>query len=285
MLNIYNEFSIEYNDLFVNGIKEFVENYKKIRSDNRDYTCFYPSFGVKKNEPCDFLIVGQAAGGWVSGFNIFDEIDDNELISEAVECSNRSLKKYNHSPLDWVNIKWTKSLFRKHLEDQDKKNFYEGSKQYEAYKSFFWNVTFKLLCDYYSDLDRDCWEWTKRMVWSNLYKVAPDGSNPNEIEKKMQEETSIKLLKKELDELKPKYCIVLTNKSWWLPFQEKLGFKNLSIPANLSEIEIINKYNNTLILVTTRPRVGAGEIHVKQILELVKSQCPNAPTFPAICSS
>jgi hypothetical protein len=123
------------------------------------------------------------------------------------------------------------------------------------------------------------------MVWSNLYKVAPDGSNPNEIEKKMQEETSIKLLKKELDELKPKYCIVLTNKSWWLPFQEKLGFKNLSIPANLSEIEIINKYNNTLILVTTRSRVGAGEIHVKQILELVKSQCPNAPTFPAICSS
>lgn len=36
---------------------------------------FYPSFGIK-NERTDFIIYGQAVNGWGSGFNIDEEINN-----------------------------------------------------------------------------------------------------------------------------------------------------------------------------------------------------------------
>src|SRR5690606_25741063 len=124
-----------------------------------------------------------------------------------------------HTPLDLVNVTWTKSLWKEHRENAMKAKFY-GEADYFYYRSFFWNLAYRLISDYYG-FERDSnWEWSTKMVWSNLYKIAPDGANPDEEEKKFQNEYSIKLFQKELDELKPKYCIIPTNEKWWLPFKE-----------------------------------------------------------------
>ena len=103
-----------------------------------------------------------------------------------------------------------------------------------------------------------------------MYKIAPEDANPYGIQMEMQLENSIKLIQKEIEELKPKYCIVLTGKNWWDPFQKKMKAKQLNVDQKLNEIVFHEKYLDTQIIVTTRPFLGNGEKHVAQILELIK---------------
>ena len=80
-------------------------------------------------------------------------------------------------------------------------------------------------------------------------------------------------MKLELNELKPKYCIVLTNKKWWDPFGEEIipnynSRNNVHTKGDL--IEYYGKYKKTHIVVTKRPRFGKSDRYVKQILEVLK---------------
>jgi hypothetical protein len=269
METIYNQFSKEYNELFGQNINEFYEKCIYEGIIDNEFCTFYPSFGVKRNEPCDFLIIGQAVNGWGSGFYTGNELNLKSNIENAIECSNSFCVAHTHSPIDWVNVKWTKSLFEEHKKDIIKKEFY-GEGAYTACRSFFWNVTYKLISDYYR-LDRgEGWAWSKKLVWSNLYKIAPDGKNPDGDQKNKQLDLSVRLIKKEIEELKPKFCIVLTNGSWWIPFQENMNTEKLKVDAGLTKIEFHEKYIETEIIVTTRPRFGNSETHVQQILELIK---------------
>ena len=142
---------------------------------------------------------------------------------------------------------------------------------YSTFRSFFWNVTYKLICRYY-DLDKNSWDWSRKLVWSNLYKIAPaEGKNPNEEECSWRKKISIELIKNEIEEIKPKFCIVLTNDSWWKPFRDKLKTEVLT-HSKLKKgiIQSIELYNGTKIIVTTRPYSGNSANHVNEILELIK---------------
>jgi len=124
-----------------------------------------------------------------------------------------------------------------------------------------------LVNKYYEVASQD-WQWSKKIVWSNLYKIAPEEGNPNEYLKSVQRNISTELVKKELDEIKPKFCIVLTNESWWKPFA--IALKTQKLPFNkelYSQIESIEMYKDTKIFITTRPPVGSGDTHVDQILD------------------
>jgi hypothetical protein len=267
MKDIYNKFSEDYDKLFFENVVKFKNDITNYVSGNKEYATFYPSFGIKEKENCDFLILGQAVNGWGSAFDLESDLIYEEIVSEAVKYSNNYLKDLEHSPLDWVNIHWTKRYLEEHRKKEIIKNFYKNG-DYVTCRSFFWNVTFKLICDYYNDLDRDSWNWSKRMVWSNLYKIAPDGANPNGLELNIQEEYSLKLIKKEIEELNPKYCIVLTNGKWWIPFQEKLNSLKLDYSSEI--IHSFEQFNETKIIVTSRPFVGNSDKHVNEILSLIK---------------
>ena len=116
----------------------------------------------------------------------------------------------------------------------------------------------------------------KEMVWSNLYKIAPEEGNPNEKEQEYQLQKSIELVKLELNELKPKYCIVLTNKKWWDPFGEKIiphYNSKIKLPkGDFSKIEYYGTYKNTQIVVTKRPPFGNSDEYVQQIKDLIKNK-------------
>jgi hypothetical protein len=117
--------------------------------------------------------------------------------------------------------------------------------------------------------DPESWKWAKRMVWSNLYKIAPAKGNPDWFEKDSQKKLSVELVKKELDEIKPKFCIVLTNEEWWRPFRDKLNpiiLNNKSAP----EVMSFEQYSNTKIIITKRPKFGNNIKYVSQILKLIK---------------
>ena len=268
MSTVYNQFSSEYNELFIRSIQEFIATHREQKLEADYFNTFYPSFGIKPSEKCDFLIIGQAPKGWRSGFATGDDNIQEKLIAEAIESSNCYCGVHDHNPIDWVNVYWTKSLFEEHILDKAKADFYEKGK-YFAFRSFFWNVTYKLIADYYG-FDRNAWDWSKKVVWSNLYKIAPEDANPTEFQKSTQLNIAVELIKKEIEELQPKFCIVLTNESWWTPFQMKIGSEKLFINSNLTEIVSHEKYMGTQIIVTKRPFRGNGESHVKQILELIK---------------
>jgi len=268
---IYNKFSDDYDSLYLENIRQFIERIKEVnKDDDNEFIDFYPCFGVKKNEKSDFLIYGQAPNGWRSGFQLDDNIN-LEKVHDSYCQSNKFLSERNHSPLDWVNVQWSNSDYNRNCNDSLSKEFYNGS--YRAYRSFFWNVIYKLICDYYQ-IDRESWEWSKKIVWSNLYKIAPANANPNGFYKSQQHPLASELVKKEIEEINPKYCIVITNGDWWKPFHEALNTTIIKeeVLGSDSEIFSFEKFNQTKIIITNRPRFGNSNKFVRQILELIKSK-------------
>lgn len=254
-----NWLSANYHELFLKNIKEFM------KSNNRfdDYGVFYPLIAKKD---ADFLVYGQAVNGWSITTNKNKPIG-YDFVLDTITHSNRCFidKKVKHSPLDWVNVYWSKQTYNEFVITKKRRNFYNPV-NYTCSRSFFWNVVYKLINKYYG-FDENIWDWSKKLVWSNLYKIAPaEGLNPNADEIAVQQPLSIELVKRELEEIKPKYCIVLTNYSWWEAFAAALKTKKIDAPKD-GIIESVEQYKNTKIIVTTRPFAGSSNMHIEKILE------------------
>lgn len=262
----YNRFSNEYNDLYLENINEFQKEMRLISKEDNYYVDNYPTFGFKASESCDFIIYGQAPLGWGTGFSLNQEIDRNKVYSSLI-YSNKYPFDSDHTPLDWVNVLWTDRAAESFTANKELKDYYKDhiSNRYRAYRSFFWNVCYKLISDYYQ-FDRSSRNWAKKLLWSNLYKIAPEDANPSEIEKIAQKSIAAKLIQKEIDEINPKFVIVLTNDSWWKPFRNCLNTEPLLIPEYCREIQSCEKYSDSIIIVTKRPRFGNSDEFVRQIL-------------------
>jgi len=265
---IYNQLSADYNHLYLQAIHDFQNKYASQNKSNKYYVNFYPSFGIRRNEPCDFLFYGQAVNGWESGFHTQKKATQAN-IQNSISASNSFLEVENQCPLDWVNVMWSSSTYRQYTKNKPAKEFYKGL-PYRAFRSFFWNVTYKVISDYYPGFDRDGLQWSKKLIWSNLYKIAPKRGNPGNYDQLYQRPMAIELVKKELEELTPKYCIVLTNDEWWAPFRSGIKTEKLSKTTGSSCIQSVEKFQDTLIIVTSRPRVGNSERRVKAILAAIK---------------
>lgn len=272
MINmIYNQLSDCYNEKYIENIIDFQ---CKMQSDNPDtkyFVDFYPSFGINKNEKSDFLILGQALNGWSNGFYI-DKVIEKDKLFESIKASNRYFigDNYIYTPLDFVNVFWTKSSYETNTQNDRLRMFYNNSTNYRAFKSFFWQTMYKLIADYYG-LNRSSWDWSRKLVWSNLYKIAPNNSNPNKLQKEYQKQNSCELIKLEIDEIKPKFCVVLTNLDWWLPFGDYLSTEKLVFHDYYSNILSVERYNETLIIITKRPRFGNSDLFVKQIFDVINN--------------
>jgi hypothetical protein len=255
MENDFSLLSNEYDPLFAANYRAFREkvNGKGDFSD-KDYCVIYPSFGTRIKEDIDFIIYGQAPKGWQE----IKSSDPIEITKAARRFSNTTENNQNN-PLDWVNQYWSASTKRAH----------NLNSTYSTCRSFFWNVTYKLISDY-RGLGRNSPEWCNYMVWSNLIKIAPAHRvNPGDKEIAAQEEHSVKLFKKEIEEITPKYIILLTNKGWAKPFVSASGIKELENSYNPKIIEWVGEYLNTKIVVTTRPFTGSSDNHVEEIRKVI----------------
>lgn len=264
---IYNKLSDAYDAMYLDNIRDFIANYKKTYpTEEHEYCHFYPSFGITADKPCEFLILGQAVNGWSSKFNTHKPVSE-EYLSNALEESNCYYS--NDCPLDWVNVQWSNETLQKKLtEDDNSKQFY--SSEYKSNSSFFWNVTYKVISDYLK-FSRDEYKWARNLVWSNLYKIAPNKANPDNEEQSFQSDQSVQLIKQELDELQPKVCIVMTNDSWWESFRTELKTSVHQHQLNPSVIESVESYRNTKIIVTTRPFSGNSDLHAKEIIAAINT--------------
>lgn len=258
----YNKLSTEYDSLLQNGINDFLSHYQQSES---KFCVFYPSFGIKPNQKCDFIIYGQALNGWNSEVSPKEQIT-NQKMQEIILKFNGFLESENHTPLDWVNVQWDKSTFEEFIKNETISEYYYYDNPYFVYRSFFWNVVYKLITEYYN-LGYPNSVWAKHMVWSNLYKISYPKRNPDAFQKQLQLENAVELFKKEIEELNPKYCILITNQQWFDDFNKILKLEN-ELNNNQNNI-VTSKYSylNTKIIVTTRPFQGNSDNHVKEIIK------------------
>ena len=86
---IYNKLSEKYDQLFTDQIIDFIQ--KSPEKSETGYVNFYPSFGVKPGDKCDFIIYGQALNGWGASFKLNEKAEDiNCLLYTSDAADERS---------------------------------------------------------------------------------------------------------------------------------------------------------------------------------------------------
>ena len=162
------------------------------------------------------MIVGRAVNGWSETWEhgFFVQESPFKMVSEAYQ---RSLVK----PLTWVNYFWGRN-------EKDEK----GNKCYNTAVSRFWQLAKELIYRLTPQEQLVEKRWAETIVWSNLYKVAPnEGGNPNEPLCRAQLEYCRNILKHEIEITTPQYWDnpFWTNKQHVAMELSRLGYRILYI--------------------------------------------------------
>ena len=100
-------------------------------------------------------------------------------------------------------------------QDGDIESFFRNSSHYNMKRSAFWRTTRAVTCGLY-----DClWNnFGKYLSYSNLYKVALPGKNPNNQLIRLQQLECINILRQEIELWKPEFILFQTGWDWVDPF-------------------------------------------------------------------
>jgi hypothetical protein len=240
--------SNQYNAICNELVTDFTTRVVALSDDvllNKKYSLFYPIIGKEYYISRDLLVIGQATNGWHNAWTTkkIASIKIDSIIKEAI---NYSQPEKDDCPLNWVNTNWSKS---------------------GLYRSFFWNVIYKLIISQYKRTDGN---WNEIMVWSNLIKIAPhDFGNPDIIEKEIQFKIASQLFEREIIDLQPKNVILFTNfKGWAEPVFDFLNIKFEK--PNSDKVEAQALYYDSNIIVVKRPYLANHMNYVNEIQKFLK---------------
>ena len=224
-----------YNSIMADGISETCDGIFAGYG-NDAYSCefdlFYPLFGEDFYKERNLIVYGQATNGSSPKFRIplNEPIQAERLVAEAIDYSRDGEK----CPLEWINEDWTNN-------------------EYGLSSSFFWNVTYKLAKSFYNRTDAD---WNNIIAWSNIMKIAPSaGGNPDAVVMQAQRKMASRLFLKELEDLKPRNAVLLTNLNTWA--KPLLDYSQIPY-SDVRDSEFIEAYadfSGTRIIVTKRGRL------------------------------
>jgi len=141
----------------------------------------------------DLLVVGRSVNGWVAD-RTAGQLRTQEGRRKVLGWLRRDAEPAHGDRMAWVIDLWG------------------ATAGYNTRRSAFWRV----LADLTSGLgDR---QWPGRLVWTNLYKVAPAaGWNPGSDLQRAQRARAAELLRIELDAFRPRRVLALTG-DWISPF-------------------------------------------------------------------
>ena len=134
----------------------------------------------------ELMWVGRAVNGWTKRGWSPAELRNPEHVAEFIEIVASSSVE-EPCPLRWITERWGKN-------DGD----------YNSAKSAFWRAAKKTLLrpDETDEL------WSSRLVWSNLYKIAPkDGGNPGSRLADIQFPFCRDILMQEIDRFRPRRIV------------------------------------------------------------------------------
>ncbi|WP_207659178.1 hypothetical protein [Anaerobacterium chartisolvens] len=215
--------------------------YKK----DKKYTLFYPLIGNLYGKNPILMVVGRACNGWKYGWTC-DDIDVRNIAKKVISDANDGLE----CPMQWLKDRWDGTY----------------KDDYNIHRSAFWRVSKEILKGV-SDCNDDNWE--SYLAWSNLLKISPfEGGNPNASEWDAQVKECILLLKAELEELKPKYVLMMTDISWAEAFIKDLGGNSEPINGN-SIVRSLLLYGKSKIIITIRPEGVGTQQFVNEVLKYI----------------
>lgn len=131
---------------------------------------------------------------------------------------------------------------------------------YRYITSQFWKLT-KLILEQYGDSEGGNWyddpkRWNERVVWSNLYKVAPrNGRNPDFKFIKPQIEAYIDIVEKEIQLYQPRRILFMTNSDYFIPWKRKKSFADIMenyVPRD-GFVVATASYGDSKVVVCKRP--------------------------------
>jgi hypothetical protein len=226
--------STDYKKKFLKTYEDFKNKISDIEKLNdKEYSLFFPMIGNNFESKKTILVVGRACYGWEHPWK---PIESNNSI---VNCS---ISYSEGKPMQWLIEQWT-------------------DKKYKIKKSSFWrgikNIT---------SLFNKCEEknWPSFIAWTNLMKISPaERGNPNVRECNAQHENCKELLKQEIEELSPKYVLLITGLDWGESFLEFITSKINYIDDKI--VKRIANYGNSRVILTVRPERKKNYFFVNSI--------------------
>lgn len=182
--------SREYERIFA----EMMEEVHRSHQGGRRLTAFWPQVSAGFVPGKDWLYVGQAVFGWGSSTG-----DEPPAFGRGRPPRITGTRRYSEvkKKVKSCQLRWTEERRGK--------------------ASPFWSTVRWLNSD-----DDPTWVegWSRRMAWSNLYKIAPQGRrNPDPALRSVQREKCQRLLDLEIRELRPAAVVVLAGVDWYRDFR------------------------------------------------------------------
>ncbi len=204
-----------------------------------DLHTFAVQWGENFSQNEGILFVGKSTNGWVSKSRSADEqFDDN----------NNDRIFARHDQMKWIDdLSGTNEI-------------------YNTNRSAFLRVIQKTSQSHYNKSN-----WYSYVAWTNLYKVSLTAGNPPTSLKKLQEKTSISILKKEIDILSPKVVVFLTS-GWETNFIKELGisYNNKNTIQWGKNITWASEKAGVKYIVSHHPQGKKENLHINAILDLIK---------------
>ncbi len=187
----------------------------------------------------ELMVVGRAVNGWAKQTWTSESLSFDSNIQEFVDDVLRSVTAPQSCPMSWVSSAWGNSTFA------PPSNWsYHGAQDYNSRKSAFWRVIRDVVGALkIADVDNE--SWPSHLLWSNLYKISPArGGNPSARQRSIQRPKSIDLLRKEVEQYKPRRVLFLTGYDWVAPFLKHIS-SNTSAVHDSRYVHAVGTFNHT----------------------------------------
>jgi hypothetical protein len=170
---------------------------------------FWPVLGSRYRG--DLMVVGQALnGGMPPAWRPYD-CADMDYRNEVVKNTREAWGEENQCPMEWVV-------------DPNRGYGAKGRKRPAATASAFWRVTRSVVHGLVPAATGSDTTWPSFVCWTNLYKVSPAaGGNPTPGFRTAQMSLAVRLFQLELAELQPRRVLVMTGRTWFEGFAQRMG--------------------------------------------------------------
>ena len=147
---------------------------------------------------------------------------------------------------------------------------------YEQTRRPFFNLLYYFAWYYYSD------SWNKKVAWSNICKIAPDGGNPSDLLWNAQKEFLPSIIKREVELLSPEIIVLVTGNTavhyyepWHSPFfiafpeLKEIRRKKWAVSNGKDYTATLYSDGKMKVLLTDRPEFRPIQEHADALKELL----------------
>lgn len=241
---------------------------------------YYDSKSVN-GEQFKFMLVGRAVNGWDEYRKSADEYMTKETFVESSMDNITNAEKtilFGSDRFEWINTDGEAPCnTERYGIDRCKVNG-----EYSLNRAQIWNYT-KSIWDGLYGRDTNWKErWFENIVWSNLYKIAPqeDGGNPGSSIQKKEMKACIKLLRAEIEYFTPTHIFIPTAYEGWFEYfsdifsnVENIGTNVFSgVNKNNQYVEGIAEYTypdekKAKVVIACRPEGRTKDKYVDQVVK------------------